>query len=173
MIEALIAIKTQSMDEFFPFPPYPMYPSGLIDESKSIYRYAYPSSDCPVLTIKDPICDENGNIIPPGHYSLILSDDRNFLLLAQGDKIFALIPVFKVEESKEEVDKFYDENHRKQQTKEKKKQDKINAKLARTGVPPQENQIYAEATIEYDKIGRYYLIKYERGFVRAWGAVRD
>ncbi len=172
MIDGLIAIQTQTMDEFFPYPPYPMYPSGLIDESKSIYRYAHPSSDCPVLIIKDPIYDEDRNYIPPGHYSLVLSDDRTFLLLVQGDKIFATIPVFKLEESKEEVEKIYDKKYQKQQSKEKKKQDKINAKLARTGTPPQEKSVYMEASIEYDNIERYYLIKYERGFVRAWGAIK-
>jgi len=29
-----------------------------------------------------------------------------------------------------------------------------------------------EATIDYIKDGGYYLIKYEKGFIRAWGAIK-
>ena len=29
-----------------------------------------------------------------------------------------------------------------------------------------------EASIEYNKEGGYYLIMYEKGFLRAWGAIK-
>ena len=29
-----------------------------------------------------------------------------------------------------------------------------------------------DATIEYVKNGGYYLIMYEKGFIRAWGAIK-
>ena len=29
-----------------------------------------------------------------------------------------------------------------------------------------------DATIEYIKEGGYYLITYEKGFIRAWGAIK-
>ena len=37
---------------------------------------------------------------------------------------------------------------------------------------PQKNYIHLEATIEYIKDGGYYLVKYEKGYIRAWGAIK-
>ena len=52
---------------------------------------------------------------------------------------------------------------------------KTNKKREKKGMPPisKEDDIYQEAGIEYiHDLGGYYLIKYERGDVRAWGAVK-
>ena len=37
---------------------------------------------------------------------------------------------------------------------------------------PDTPQIYMEATIEYIPQGKYYLIKYQRGTIKAWGAFK-
>lgn len=55
----------------------------------------------------------------------------------------------------------------------KKSAKKTNKKRAEVGMPPDEEKIHMSATIEYVKEGDYYLIKYERGTIRAWGAVKS
>ena len=63
----------------------------------------------------------------------------------------------------------------KQQKKQEKEIAKTNKKREKKGMPPisKEDDIYQEAGIEYiHDLGGYYLIKYERGDVRAWGAVK-
>lgn len=37
---------------------------------------------------------------------------------------------------------------------------------------PDEPQIFMEATIEFKPNGNYYLIKYQRGTIKAWGAFK-
>ena len=62
--------------------------------------------------------------------------------------------------------------------KKKKKEDKeiakTNRKREKKGLPliMPEDEIYQEASIEYIKEGGYYLIRYERGDVKAWGAIK-
>ena len=164
--------QIKSLDELMPYGPYPMYPSGILDEGKPIYRYAHESSEHPILTLAEPIYDSERNVIPTGYYELVLSDDRQFLILSQIGKIIAILPVFRLEEDKEEVAKMYDKKYLKQQVKEQQTQAKIDAKSAKRGIPPKEKDIYMQASIEYKKDGQYYLIKYERGRIRAWAAIK-
>lgn len=44
----------------------------------------------------------------------------------------------------------------------------IDAKYAKTGATPPKEYEHTEAAIEYVKDGGYYLIMYEKGFIRAW-----
>ena len=37
---------------------------------------------------------------------------------------------------------------------------------------PKRDYEHMEASIEYIKEGGYYLIRYEKGFIRAWGAIK-
>ena len=62
----------------------------------------------------------------------------------------------------------------KKKKKEEKEIAKTNKKRERKGLPliTQEDEIYQEASIEYIRDGGYYLIRYERGDVKAWGAVK-
>ena len=172
MISGVFSQDIQSPDQYMPYPPYPMYPSGLKDSDNAIFRYAHNASDSPNILITDPIYDEQRNVIVPGYYELVLSDDRQFLILAQSDKIYAVIPVFKFEEDKEAVAKLRDKKYQKQLAKEQKKQAKLDAKRAKRGIPPEEKTVYMKASIEYDKQGGYYLIKYERDRIRAFGAIK-
>ena len=58
------------------------------------------------------------------------------------------------------------------QIKEEKKKAKKNKKLIREGKMVDEPDTYNNASIEYDEDGDYYIIKYERGAIRAWGALK-
>ena len=60
----------------------------------------------------------------------------------------------------------------KKQLKKEKIQAIINTKYAKTGATPPKNYEHMDATIEYIKEGGYYLLMYEKGFIRAWGAIK-
>ena len=181
MIDGIVTPALRDIDYLTPAAPYPVIPSGLTVHQNTIYRYAIPTDEQPTLTITDYIPDYNGNFIKPGYYQLALSDDREFLYLIESKDLIAVIPVFKIAENKHELNKYYENT--KELTKEdkkeiakKKRKEKfqaiIDAKYARTGATkPQEYQ-YMDASIEYIKDGGYYLIMYEKGFIRAWGAIK-
>ena len=173
MFPGVFSQDIQPIDKIMPYPPYPTYPSGLSDKDNSIYRYSHKSSDSPNLTIVDPIYDNDGNVILSGYYSLVLSDDRKFLLLLQSEKIIAVLPVFKIEEDKIQFEQLKDKKYQKKLAKKQKAQNKIDAKRAKSGLGPEVKEVYMKATIEYDKIGAYYLVKYERERIRAWGAIKE
>ena len=72
---------------------------------------------------------------------------------------------------------FWDLTKREKQERTKKKrkdkmQEIINKKYALTGATPTQEYEHMEADIEYVKEGGYYLIRYEKGFIRAWGAIK-
>ena len=165
--------QVESVDAIMPYPPYPTYPSGLVESGDAIYRYSHKSSDSPNLIIVDPIYDNDKNAILPGYYGLVLSDDRKFLLLTQSEKIIAVIPVFKIEEDKIQVEQMKDKKRQKMLEKERKAQAKIDIKRAKSGLGPELKYVYIKASIEYNKTGAYYLVKYERERIRAWGAIKE
>ena len=185
MIDGLITPALRDIDYLAPSAPYPMIPSGITIHENSIYRYSVPTDEQPTLAIKDYIPDYNGNFIKPGFYELALSDDKEFLYLIQSKDLIAVIPVFKLAENKNELKKYMDKNSLskaekrklKAEERKKKRQDRFNkiieAKYAKTGatMPPKEYE-HMEASIDYIKEGRYYLIRYEKGFIRAWGAIK-
>ena len=177
MIDGIITPALRDIDYLAPAAPYPVVPSGLTVHQQSIYRYSIPTEEQPILSIVDSITDYNGNFISPGHYQLALSNDKEFLYLIESKDLIAVIPVFKISENKKELKKYY------KNTKEKKKEQKkiqkkeklqaiINAKYAKTGATPPKEYIHMEASIEYIKEGGYYLLMYEKGFIRAWGAIK-
>lgn len=181
MIDGIITPALRDIDYLAPSAPYPATPSGLTVHQSTIYRYAVPTDEQPVLTIVDYIPDFNGNFIKPGHYTLALSNDREFLYLIESRELIAVIPVFKIAENKRELKKYYKSKKEltkdeKQDLRRKKRKDKfqaiINAKYAKTGATPPREYEHMEASIEYIKEGGYYLIMYEKGFIRAWGAIK-
>ena len=49
----------------------------------------------------------------------------------------------------------------------------IESKYAETGATmPKKDYEHQDATMDYIKEGGYYLIKYEKGFLRAWAAIK-
>lgn len=162
--------------------PYSFMESGLFVGQNSIYKYAHPTTPEPILTIVDHIPDYNGNFINPGHYILALSDDREFLLLIESHELIAVIPVFKIAENKEELEKMYkrvnDERSGKkyQRKKFESKAERVKRLTDTTkklrGEAPIEDFVYRNASIEYIKEGSYYLVTYENGYIRAFGAIK-
>lgn len=151
------------------------YSSGLDEKDKGYEKFAYPSSKSPNLIIVNPIYDGDDNVIMPGYYELTLSSDRQMLSLVQAGKTIATFPVFKIEEdkSKEQTIQPMDNKSQKEFNKKEKKKEKERAKLIRQGkIPDEEPEIYMNATIEYQEDGNYYLIKYERANIKAWGAIK-
>lgn len=171
---ALQMEKFKTNDQLLPARGPNIYNAGIKDNDKGYVKYGPKSSDQPNLMIIDPIEDNDGNIIMPGYYQLLLSYDRTMLILAQSEKIIALIPVFKLEEDKkkEELKQPMDNKSQKQFDKKKAKEEKKNKKLIQSGKMMDVPQIYNKASIEYDDKGQYYLIKYERGALRAWGTIK-
>ncbi len=181
MIDGIITPALRDIDYLTPAAPYPVTPSGLTVHQNPIYRYSIPTDEQPTLLIADYITDHNGNFIVPGYYQLALSDDREFLYLIESKDLKAVIPVFKIAENEREVRKMYaktkelTKEEKKERAKKKRKdkiQEVINKKYAKTGATPPQEYIHMQATIEYVKDGGYYLIMYERGFIRAWGAIK-
>ncbi len=181
MIDGIITPRLRDIDYLAPSAPYPATPSGITVHQNPIYRYAIPTDEQPTLTIQNYIPDYNGNFIKPGHYELALSDDREFLYLIESKDLIAVIPVFKIAENEKELKQYYqntkelDKETKKKLAKKKRKekfQKIIDAKYAKTGATPPKEYKHMEASIEYVKNGGYYLIMYEKGFIRAWGAIK-
>ena len=168
-----IYIAEVTLEDLLPKRGASVYASGLQEKDKGQVKYGPKSSSEPILSIIDPIFDGDRNVIPPGYYELQLSADRSLLTLAQGQKQIAIIPVFKLEEDKSQIKQTpIDKKSQRKFDKEQKKQDKKNKKLIKEGKIPPEPIIYNNASIEYDVKGDYYLIKYERERIRAWGALK-
>ncbi len=174
MLEGAFVDNIMMHSETRAYPVEPQYTAGLTDGTQSFYKYSLRESSYPTLTLVDEIANENGVIIPPGHYELALSDEKDFLILIQSKKAIAIIPVFKVEIDMSQYEVVRDKKSLKKEKKEKREIEKTNQKRARTGLPPvnEEQDIYQEASVEYIPSGSYYLIRYERGDVKAWGAVK-
>lgn len=172
MFEGWFVQKIKTIDEFMPLAPYPTYPAGLNPADEGTYRYGHATSKHPTLVIIDPIFDLTYNVILPGHYELVLSDDREMLYLVQSHNVIATFPVFKLEEDEEELQKQYDKKAQRKSRRDKKLKAQVDKKYANSAVRPREDFIYMNAEIEENKEGGFYLVKYERGRIRAWGAFR-
>ena len=157
------------------YPQYPIITSGLMEGMGSIYKYGLRESSYPTLSMAYELSDGMGNILPAGHYELALSDDRQFLLIIESKQPLAIIPVFRVETAMSNFEQVHDKKSLKAQKKREKEILKTNKKRAKVGMPPidKDEDIYQEATIEYVTEGDYFLIRYERGDVKAWGAVKS
>lgn len=157
-----------------PYPQYPTITAGLMVGTQAIYRYGLRESSYPTLSIVDEITDGQGHIIPPGHYELALSDDRQFLILIESKQPLAIMPVFKVEVTMDEKPQIHDAKSLRAKNKKEKEIAKTNRRREKKGMPPvnKEEEIYQEATMEYIKDGGYFLIRYERGDVKAWAAIK-
>lgn len=166
--------KIKTLDQLLPARGPNIYTSGLRDNEKGFVKYGPASSSQPTLIITDPIYDDDGNGILPGYYELMLSSDRQNLLLTQRQTIIAIIPVFKIEEDKsqEQSTQPMDYWSQRKYDKEEKKKQKKKEKLIRLGKMTDEPEIYNKANIQYDVNGSYYLIEYERGAIRAWGTLK-
>lgn len=174
MIEGVYVDNIMMHSETRVYPTEPQITAGLIVGSQSIYKYSLRESSYPTLSLVDEISDGKGHVIPPGHYELALSDEKDFLILIQSKKAIAIVPVFKVDIDMSQYSVVRDKKALKKKKKEEKEIAKTNRKREKKGLPliTPEDEIYQEASIEYIKDGGYYLIRYERGDVKAWGAIK-
>lgn len=175
MFEGMYVENIMMHPETRVYPLEPQETAGLVVGSQSFYKYALRESSYPTLSVVDELSDGLGNIIPAGHYELALSDERDFLILIQSKKAVAIIPVFKVEVDMSNYAQVKDNKTLKKLKKQEKEIAKTNKKRERKGMPlidKNKDDIYQEATMEYNSAGGYFLIKYERGDVKAWGAVK-
>lgn len=139
----------------------------------SIYKYSLKESDYPTLIITDALKDGEGGVILPGHYELALSDMKDRFILLQAKQPLATFPVFKIEEDLSEQDRANDKEYQKIKKKQEKERKKVNKKRKEAGMSEDEERINMEASIEYVEEGDYFLIKYERGTLRAWSAIKS
>ena len=100
-------------------------------------------------------------------------------MLIQSGNLIAIIPVFKLAENEAEVEKIRQQQKRKNRKIKFGKErfrDRMRAvlrrKYAETDITPPEDYVYMNAEIEYVEDGGYYLITYENGMFRAWGAIK-
>ena len=174
MLEGMFVESIMTHSQTRAYPQYPTITSGETLGSDSIYRYGLRESSYPTLSLVDTLSDNDGNFIPPGHYELALSDDRQFLILIESKQPLAIMPVFKVEVSMEQVPQVHDYKSLRAEQKKNKEIIKTNKKREKKGMPPvdRDEEIYQEASMEYVSDGDYYLIRYERGDVKAWSAIK-
>lgn len=172
MLEGVFVEKVLTHPNIRPYPQEPQETSNYFLGSQAIFKYALKDSDYPTIIIPDPLYDNDGGIILQGYYELALTDSRDFLILMQSKTPRAVIPVIKIEEDVQEYDRLNNKTVKKQQKKEEKARKKTNEKRAKVGMTPDEPQIHMEAEIEYVPKGEYYLIKYQRGTIKAWGAFK-
>ena len=157
------------------YPQFPMITSGLAEGMGAVYKYGLRESTYPTLSMPYELSDGMGNIVPAGHYELALSDDRQYLLIIESKQPRAIIPVFKVETAMSTEGQVHDRKTLREKKKREKEIIKTNLKREKKGMPPinKDEDIYQQADIEYIKDGDYFLIRYERADVKAWGAVKS
>lgn len=172
MLEGAFVDNILMHDNIRAYPIMPQTTSGITLGSQSFYRYSLRESSYPTLIIVDAIYDNAGGVIPPGYYELALSDAKDFLILIQSKVAVAVLPVFKLEEDANEQKRLNDKEYKKQLKKQAKARKETNEKRAKAGMPPDEEEVYMEAAIEYNPEGSYYLVKYERGTIKAWSAIK-
>ncbi len=172
MLEGVFAENVLTHPNVRPYPQEPQETSGYYVGTQAIYRYSLKDSDYPTLIITDPLFDNAGGVINSGYYELALSDMRDFLILIQSKNPVAVIPVIKVEEDAAEAARLNNKKVKKELKKEEKVRKDTNEKRAKVGMKPDEPEVHMEASIEYVPDGQYYLIKYQRGTIKAWGAFK-
>jgi len=169
-----IAYEIPSLDKHVPSRGQNQYPSGLSPAENPNAIYGPASSDNPTLILVDPIYDYYGNVVMPGYYELSLSDDKNMLNLTQSQTLVATFPVimYKDNRPKDEYKQVMDDKTLKKQEKQKKKAAKKKKQDLEDGKFLTDPLTYNKATIEFDDTRGYYVIKYERGNVEAWGVIK-
>lgn len=172
MLEGVFAENVLTHPNVRPYPQQPQETSGYYVGTQAIFRYSLKDSDYPTLIITDPLFDNAGGVINSGYYELALSDMRDFLILIQSKNPVAVIPVIKIEEDATEAARLNNKKVKKKLKKEEKARKDTNEKRSKVGMKPDEPEIHMEASIEYVPTGQYYLIKYQRGTIKAWGAFK-
>lgn len=147
--------------------PYPVYESGLLDKDKGYVKYGYPSIVYPILNMPYILEDYEGNILPPGHYEIVLSPNRKMLYFVESNEIKASVPVAKITE------KMVSTEEERKKIKEKEKQEKKYKKNPRKKPLDQtdrKKQASMDAYID-DSHDDYYILNYKNGNIKATGYI--
>lgn len=147
--------------------------SGLYEGTGTIYQYAYPESDYPILRLPFDIHDGKGDTLPHGMYIIALDSTRKYLLFIQSSRLKARVPVAGYSEKMRE-DKDFEQREelafkyqkymaRGHQRKAKKfsKELEIYDKRVRTKM---------SATIDTSQSG-VYILNYETAFQKAFAII--
>lgn len=147
--------------------------SGLYEGTGTIYQYAYPDIDYPILRLPFDISDGKGDVLPHGMYMLALDSSRKYLLFIQSRTLKARVPVAnysekmvedkdfeKREELASKYQKYMTRGH---QRKAKKylKELEIYDKRVRTKM---------SATVDTSQSG-VYVIRYETAYQKAFAII--
>ena len=146
---------------------YPNYKSGLLDKDKGYIKFGYPSSTYPILNMPFILEDFEGNTLPPGHYEIVLSPDRNMLYFVESNKIKASVPVAKL------VEKMVSEEEERKRIEEKEKlakKYKNNPRKRPLDQTERKRQAGMEASID-DSNPDYYILRYKNGNIQATGYI--
>lgn len=143
--------------------PYPRYTSGGDKGTDSIYQYALPEKDAPILVIEKDIIYDDGTGLKTGFYQVTLSDDYDFLLLFESGKLKAKIPITSISHRSEAK---LEKQKPKKQRNWFKTQDKFNK-----GKDSKEF-LYRKATLNFDPPTNSYVLIYERGNIKAVGVMK-
>lgn len=147
--------------------PYPSYGSGILDKDKGYIKYAYPSSNYPIINMPYILEDNAGNTLLPGHYQIVLSPNRKMLYFVESNTVKASIPVAKLTEK---ITSEEEERERvKKQEKEKKKY-KNTPKKRPLDQTERKKQASMNAWIEAEN-NEYYILHYKNGNINATGYI--
>lgn len=138
--------------------------SGLYEGQSTIYQYALPSSDYPVLRMPFNIYDKNGDVLEYGMYMIMLDENRKYLMFVQSGMVKARVPVLKYSE------KMIDEEERQEREdifeNYKKYMQRGNQRKAKTfkkelEIYDNRKQTQLKATITEDEVSGFYVLQYE------------
>ena len=149
--------------------PYPTYNSGLLDKDKGHIKFGYPSTSYPILNMPYILEDFDGNILPPGHYQIVLSPDRKTFYFVESNQIKASIPVVKI------VEKMVSQEEERKRIEEKEKLEKKyknNRRKKPLDQTERKHQASMEATINSSSDSEYYILNYKNGNIKATGYIK-
>ncbi len=154
--------------------PNPMYPAGVYDADKQVYKHGPDSTTYPNLTLPCSLSDEHGNSIPDGFYMVVLSTDMKYLELYQSNSLKARVKVVK------RVEKMYTREELNEETEilGRLEKAKMNKKLKKQRQAEEDLQAYREKTAadtyaEIEDSGKgYYILKYKCNGKMATGIIQ-
>lgn len=147
--------------------------SGIMEGTSTIYQYAFPETDYPILRMPFDIFDAEGNVLPHGMYMIILDSSRKYLLFVQSNEIKARVPVASYSEKMREDEDFkkreelatnyqkYMNKGQQRKAKKFKKELEIYDKRVRTKM---------SAYIDTSEDG-VYILNYETAFQKAFAVI--
>lgn len=157
--EALFAIKPEV--------------SGIMEGTSTIYQYAYPVSDYPILRMPFDIFDKDGNVLPHGMYMIALDSNRKYLLFIQSNEIKARVPVAKYSEKMREDKDFKvreDLAFKYQKYMTRGQQRKAKKYLKELEIYDKRVKTKMSATIDTSEEG-VYILNYETAFQKAFAII--